>query len=150
LPFTPGFRPGVDANADGSGGNDPAFLDPALPGMASLLGQNQCLKPQSGEFAERNSCREAGNHALDLSLAVGLPIRSLGGRLELLVDVFNLAATTTGVVDRAVLLVDPGGTLTTDALGNVTLPLIANRRFGKLLSRRTEPRMLRFGLRLAP
>lgn len=150
LPFTPGFRPGVDANADGSGRNDPAFIDPALPGMAGLLSQNECLKEQSGEFAERNSCREAANHALDLSVAVGLPIRSLGGRLELLVDVFNLAATSTGVVDRALLLVDPAGTLTTDGLGNVTLPLIANRRFGKLLSRRTEPRMLRLGLRLAP
>ncbi len=150
LPFTPGFRPGVDANADGSGRNDPAFLDPALPGMAGLLARNECLKQQSGEFADRNSCREAANHALDLSLAVGLPIRSLGGRLELLVDVFNLAATTTGVVDRAVLLVDPAGTLTTDVLGNVTLPLLANPRFGKLLSRRTEPRMLRLGLRIAP
>lgn len=150
LPFTPGFRPGVDANADGSGRNDPAFIDPGLPGMAALLAQNQCLKSQSGQFADRNSCREGGSHALDLSLTVGLPVRSLGGRLELLVDLFNLAATTTGVVDRAVLLVDPAGTLTTDALGNVTLPLLANPHFGKLLSRRTEPRMLRLGLRVAP
>jgi len=150
LPFTPGFRPGVDANADGSGRNDPAFLDPALPGMPALLARNECLKEQAGGFAERNSCRQAASHALDLSLAVGLPIRSLGGRLELLVDVFNLAATSTGVVDGAVLLVDPGGTLTTDAFGNVTLPLVANSRFGRLLSRRTEPRMVRFGLRLAP
>ncbi len=150
LPFTPGFRPGVDANADGSGRNDPAFLDPALPGMPGLLAQNECLKSQTAEFAARNSCREPANHALDLRLAVGLPIRSLGGRVEVLLDVFNLAATATGLVDRAVLLVDPGGTLTTDALGNVTLPLVANRRFGQLFSRRTEPRMVRLGLRLAP
>jgi hypothetical protein len=149
LPFTPGFRPGVDANADGSGRNDPAFLDPAVPGMPGLLTTNPCLKEQSGEFAGRNSCREPASHALDLSASVGLPLRSLGGRLEFMVDVFNLAATATGVVDRAVLLVDPAGTVITDALGNVTLPLIANPRFGKLLSRRTEPRMVRFGLRLA-
>lgn len=149
LPFTPGFRPGVDANADGSGRNDPAYIDPAVPGMPSLLSTQPCLKDQSGEFAARNSCREPASHALDLSASVGLPMRSLGGRLELMVDVFNLAASATGVVDRAVLLVDPAGTLTTDALGNVTLPLIANQRFGKLLSRRAEPRMVRFGLRLA-
>ncbi len=94
-------------------------------------------------------CREPASHALDLSASVGLPMRSLGGRLELMVDVFNLASSATGLIDRAVLLVDPAGTLTTDAMGNVTLPLIANQRFGKLLSRRAEPRMVRFGLRLA-
>jgi hypothetical protein len=30
----------------------------------------------------------------------------------------------------------------------VTLPLLANRQFGKLLSRRDEPRIFRVGLRL--
>jgi phage terminase large subunit-like protein len=76
-------------------------------------------------------------------------VHSLGGRLELMVDVLNVVATATGVVDRAVVLVDPTATVTTDALGNVTLPLIANPRFGKLLSRRTEPRIVRFGFRVA-
>ncbi len=150
LPFTPGFRPGVDANADGSGRNDPAYLDPAIPGMPALLARNPCLDEQSGRMAARNSCREAANHALDLSFAVGLPVRSLGGRLELLVDVFNLAASEMGLVDRALVLVDPAGTVTTDALGNVTLPLVANPHFGKLQSRRIDPRVVRFGLRLAP
>ncbi|MEO8139891.1 MAG: TonB-dependent receptor, partial [Gemmatimonadota bacterium] len=149
LPYTPGFRPGVDANADGSGRNDPAFLDAAVPGLTQVIGQNGCLKSQVGKFAERNSCREAANHALDLSASVGLPVRSLGGRVMVLLDLFNVVSTPTGVVDRALLLVDPAGTVTTDALGNVTLPLLANPRFGKLLSRRTDPRMVRLGLRVA-
>ncbi len=149
LPFTPGFRPGVDANGDGSGRNDPAFLDTAVPGLSQVIGQNDCLRSQVGKFAERNSCREAANHALDVSASVGLPVRSLGGRVMVLVDVFNVVSTPTGLVDRALLLVDPAGTVTTDALGNVTLPLLANPRFGKLLSRRTDPRMVRLGLRVA-
>ena len=150
LPFTPGFRPGVDANADGSGRNDPAYLDPAIPGLPALLARNPCLNEQSGQMAARNSCREPANRALDLSFAVGLPLRSLGGQLELLVDVFNLATTDVGLVDRALVLVDPAGALTTDALGNVTLPLVANPHFGKLQSRRIDPRVIRFGLRLVP
>ncbi len=149
LTFTPGFRPGVDANGDGSGRNDPAFLDTSVPGLSQVIGQHDCLRSQIGKFAQRNSCRESANHALDLSAALGLPLRSLGGRFEVLVDVFNLVSTTSGVVDRALLLVDPAGTLTTDPQGNVTLPLLANPRFGKLLSRRTDPRMVRFGLRVA-
>lgn len=149
FPFTPGFRPGVDANADGSGRNDPAFVDDAIPGLSQVISDNSCLGDQVGKIAERNSCREQANHALDLSAAVGLPVRSLGGRLELTVEVFNVASTPVGVVDRALVLVDPAGTLTTDPQGNVTLPLIANPRFGKFLSRRTEPRMVRFGLRVA-
>jgi hypothetical protein len=149
LPFTPGFRPGVDANGDGSGRNDPAFLDTAVPGLSQVIGQNDCLKSQVAQFAQRNSCRENTNHALDLSASVGLPVRSLGGRVMVLVDVFNVVSTPTGVVDRALLLVDPAGTVTTDPLGNVTLPLLANPRFGKLLSRRTDPRMVRLGLRVA-
>jgi hypothetical protein len=149
LPFTPGFRAGVDANGDGSGRNDPAYLDTAVPGLSQVIAQNDCLKGGAGHFAERNSCHEQSNHALDLSASVGLPVRSLGGRVMVLVDVFNVVSTPTGVVDRALLLVDPAGTVTTDALGNVTVPLLANPRFGKLLSRRTDPRMVRLGLRVA-
>lgn len=149
FPFTPGFRAGIDVNADGSGRNDPAFVDAAIGGLQSLINQHTCIKAQVGSFVDRNSCRDRGNHALDLNIAVGLPVRSLGGRLELTADLFNLAATPTGLVDHALVLVDPAGTLVTDGLGNVTLPLIANPRFGKLLSRRTEPRILRLGLRVA-
>lgn len=149
FPFTPGFRSGVDVNADGSGRNDPAFVDATITGLQALINQNSCIKSQVGLFVDRNSCREPANHALDLTVAVGLPVRSLGGRLELVADIFNLASTVSGLVDHALVLVDPAGTLVTDGLGNVTLPLIANPRFGKLLSRRTEPRILRLGLRVA-
>ncbi|MFN8646668.1 MAG: carboxypeptidase regulatory-like domain-containing protein [Gemmatimonadales bacterium] len=149
LPFTPGFRPGVDANGDGSGRNDPAYVDDAIPGLSQVIGDHDCLGDQVGHMAKRNSCRSDANHALDLSTAVGLPLRSLGGRVELTVDVLNLVSTPVGIVDRALVLVDPTGTLATDPQGNVTLPLIANPRFGRFLSRRTEPRMVRFGLRLA-
>jgi hypothetical protein len=51
------------------------------------------------------------------------------------------------VIDRALVLVDPQAPLTTDPLGNVTLPLAANPRFGRLLSRRDEPRVVRLGIR---
>jgi hypothetical protein len=148
LPFTPGFRPGVDANADGAGGNDPAFIDRNIPGLSTLISENGCLSDQVGQFAERNSCRESANHALDLSASFGVPARTLGGRLTVQVDVFNLISTSTGMVDRALVLVDPSGTVVDDGLGNITLPLVANRHFGKLLSRRTDPRMLRVGLSL--
>ena len=148
LPFTPGFPPGIDVNADGSGRNDPAFIETTIPGMATLVGQHSCLESQIGKFAERNSCREASRQALDLHGAVTLPIRSLGGGLQLTIDVINLAASKAGVVDRAAVRIDPTATLTTDAFGNINLPLIANPRFGKILSRRDEPRLLLVGLRL--
>ncbi|HXI21650.1 MAG TPA: hypothetical protein VNH46_11215, partial [Gemmatimonadales bacterium] len=149
FPFTPGFPAGVDANGDGSSANDPAFVDPSIPGITPLLNTHPCLRDQTGRFAARNSCREAGNHALDVNLTLGLPFHSLGGRLELRLDVFNLATTATGVVDRALVLVDPAGSVTTDSQGNITLPLVANPDFGKLLARRTPPRIVRFGLQLA-
>lgn len=146
LPFTPGFRPGVDANGDGSGANDPAFVDPALAGMGPLIAAHACLDGQSGEFASRNSCRDPSVHALDLQLALRLPAE-LGG-LRLSVDAFNVVATAAGLRDHALVLVDPTGTLVTDANGDVTLPLVANPHFGELLSRRTLPRVVRFGLSL--
>jgi hypothetical protein len=148
LPFTPGFQPGVDANGDGSGRNDPAFVDPAIPGMPSVVPQHDCLSGQVGGFVRRNSCRDPGRHALDLAAAVGLPVRSLGGHVELTLDVINLAASSAGVMDHALVLVDPAGTLVTDPSGNVTLPLVANPHFGKMLSRRDEPRIVRLGVRL--
>jgi hypothetical protein len=56
-PFTPGFPTGVDVNGDGSGRNDPAFVDPSIGGVSNLVGEWDCLRSQSGRFAERNSCR---------------------------------------------------------------------------------------------
>jgi hypothetical protein len=148
FPFTPGFQPGVDANGDGSGRNDPAFVDANIPGMPAVVPQHDCLTNQVGKFAKRNSCREAGRHALDLGGSVAVRLRSIGRRVEVTLDIVNLVSSKTGIEDHALVLVDPAGTLVTDASGNVTLPLMANPRFGKLLSRRDEPRILRLGLRL--
>lgn len=148
MPFTPGFPPGVDVNGDGSGRNDPAFIETTIPGMATLVGEHSCLEDQVGEFAARNSCREPSRQALDLHAAVGLPLRSLGADVQLTLTLLNVSASRAGVIDRAAVLIDPAGTLTTDAFGNISLPLLANPHFGKYLSRRDEPRLLLIGLRL--
>ncbi len=148
LPFTPGFRPGVDVNADGSGNNDPAYLGTGVSGVDVALQGASCDAGLSGRFAARNSCREKMQQALDLSLSVGLPVGRLGDRLALTVDAFNLVATETGVVDRALVLIDPAGSLGSGGSGSVTLPLIANPNFGSLLVRRGDPRSVRVGLRL--
>ena len=149
LPFTPGFSPGVDVNGDGSGRNDPAYVDPNIPGMPAVVPRFTCLGDQLNRFAGRNSCRDPGVHAFDLGGAVALPVRSLaGGRVEVTLDLINLLSSETGIYDHALVLIDPNGTLVTSGSGNVTLPLLANPDFGKLLSRRDEPRMVRLGLRL--
>jgi hypothetical protein len=147
LPFTPGFRPGVDVNGDGAG-NDPVYLGGALPGLAEALAAAGCPLTLGNQFAGRNSCREKLQQGLDLNLSIGLPFGPAGRRVMVEVDAFNVVATETGVVDRAAALVDPAGTLLTDGSGNVTLPLIANPRLGALLARRGEPRMVRVGLRM--
>lgn len=141
LPFTPGFRPGVDLNGDGGGNNDPVMVDQGgLPSCADAAG---------GGFAPRNSCREDGVQALDLRFAVGLPVSlGSGGNLFLTVDAFNVVSSATGVVDRAALLIDPAGSLGSGTGGTVTVPFTANPRFGTLLSRRVEPRLLRVGLKM--
>jgi hypothetical protein len=41
-------------------------------------------------------------------------------------DAFNLVATVAGLVDRALLLIDPSGSIA-PMPGNVVLPLVANR-----------------------
>lgn len=148
LPFTPGFRPGVDINGDGSGGNDPAFIDNSIAGTDQLLSDHDCLASQVGEFAGRNSCREKAAHSLDVRLALRLPVQVMGGALLLTVDAFNVVSTETGFVDRAVYLVDPAQPLTTGSNGAVVVPLIANPQFGTLLSRRGQPRLVRFGLKV--
>ncbi len=147
LPFTPGFRPGVDANGDGSGGNDPAYLGGDISGVNALAGSNACLGSQLNQIASRNSCRDPGVQALDLTLGVPLPI---GGshRVQLTVDAFNLAGSATGLYDHAAVLVDPAGTITYDGSGHLVLPLIANPDFGQLLSRRGIPRQIRVGFRV--
>lgn len=145
LPFTPGFRAGVDVNGDGSGNNDPVSQQ-AVAGLSGHLESAGCEAP-TGDFAERNSCRADAVQALDAELGLRLPV---GGsrRVMLTVSAFNLVSTTTGVVDRAAVLVDPEGTISTGANGRLVLPLVLNDNFGQVLSRRNDPRTIRIGLRV--
>ncbi len=146
-PFTPGFRNGVDANGDGSAVNDPAFVDATVPGMSSLLSRWDCVRGQLGRFAERNACRDPGVHSLDLRITLDLPL----GRapIAVAIDALNILESDVGVRDHALYLVDPTGTLTTNAAaGTVTVPLVANPEFGNLLVHRTTGRELRIGLRV--
>lgn len=145
LPFTPGYRGGVDVNGDGSGGNDPVGLTGAPSGLAAALSSAGCEAASSG-VATRNSCREDAVSSLDLSLSFALPTG--GRRMTLTLDAFNVVATATGLVDRAALLIDPTGTLSTNAAGRTILPVVVNDNFGNLLNRRGEPRTLRIGLRM--
>lgn len=144
-PFTPGFRPGVDANGDGSAGNDPAFVDAAVPGMSTLLNQWPCLRSQSGSFAARNSCRGDPVHSLDARL--GLRIRTPHGLVaELYADAVNLLQSDRGRPDAALVLVDAQRSLATNASGTVTVPLVANPNFGAPLVSYDAGRLLRLGL----
>jgi hypothetical protein len=148
LPFTPGFQPGVDVNGDGAGSNDPAYLDAGLTGLASALSAAGC-GATTNAFAERNACREDGAYGLDLRFSVGLPLQTGGGsRLAVTLDAFNLLSSAMGIVDRALVLVDPAGTTLIDGAGNVTLPFVANPNFGNLLIRRNDLRTIRVGLRM--
>ena len=147
-PFTPGFRDGVDANADGSGSNDPAFVDNNVRGMDALVAQWGCLRPQIGRFAARNSCRAPAVQSLSARLAVGLP-RLGDHRTELVLDALNLVHSDVGIVDRALYVVDRTGTISTNAqTGVVTVPLVTNPDFGKLLVRQTGALVWRVGLRM--
>jgi hypothetical protein len=142
LPFTAGFRSGVDINGDGAS-NDPVAAG-AVAGLADVLQRAGCTTLDG--FAVRNSCREDGVQSLDLHAAYRLPFG--GRRVALTLDAFNLAATTVGVVDRAAALIDPSRAVTTGTDGRLTLPLVANASFGEILTRRGEPRLIRFGFRV--
>lgn len=151
-PFSPGFRAGVDANGDGVAGNDPAFVADTLPGdatgaAAALIAANPCLRSQVGRFAERNSCRGPYQASVDLRLALGR-FEWDGHPAELLVDAINVVATASGPIDAALYLVDRTGALATSPSGVVTLPLVANPGFGRLLARRTPATVLRAGVRI--
>ncbi|MGE0555793.1 MAG: TonB-dependent receptor [Gemmatimonadales bacterium] len=148
LPFTPGFRAGVDINGDGAGGNDPVFLGGGLVGLQEALIGAGCSIGLGNRFAARNSCREKMQQGLDLHASIGIPVGGNGPRLRLEVDAFNVVATETGIIDRAAVLVDPNGAVVPSGGGNVNVPLMVNPRFGSILARRGEPRMVRVGLRM--
>jgi hypothetical protein len=147
-PFTPGFRPGVDANGDGSAVNDAAYVDDRIAGMTDLLSAWPCLSSRTGGFAERNGCRAPNLQALDARLA--FEIGFAGARaLSVIVDAVNLIATEDGVVDRALYLVPPAANLTVSPDGrSYTVPLAANPDFGTMRNRFTPQRFLRLGMRV--
>lgn len=145
LPFTPGFRNGVDINGDLGGNNDPVTKD-AVTSPTGTGAMASCDGSAVGAFAARNSCRERGIGALDARLAINIPWRG-ERRLAITVDALNVAATTSGVVDHAAVLIDPTKNITT-AGDQTSIPFLPNPRFGTLLSRRGEPRYVRFGLRV--
>jgi hypothetical protein len=146
-PFTPGFRPGVDANGDGSARNDPAFVDDDVPGFAEALSGWDCLGAQVGRFAERNACREEGVHSLDARIAFDF-LRSGRRTASLVLDGLNLLSSNEGETDRALYLVDPAGSLQT-ANGRVTVPLVANPNFGDPIARFATGRTIRIGFQVS-
>ncbi|HET9947391.1 MAG TPA: carboxypeptidase-like regulatory domain-containing protein [Longimicrobiales bacterium] len=145
-PFTPGYRVGVDANGDGSFRNDVAFVDADLVGP--LLDEWPCLEGRLGDFAERNSCRGPAEHALDAR--VELRVGTLFGReAALVVEGLDLIESRGGILDTALLLVDPAGTLTTSPDGSaVTVPVTVNPDFGRVLYPASRGRQLRVGFRI--
>jgi hypothetical protein len=147
-PFTPGFRDGVDVNGDGSGLNDPAFVDLAVPGTQELVNSWDCLSSQVGKFADRNVCRQPGVHSLNVraAFAIGAP---QGTSAEVFVEGVNLLESAVGEPDRALYLIDASRSLINDrARGTVTLPLIANPHFGEPIIRSGAGKMLRIGIQV--
>ena len=148
MPFTPGFREGVDANADGSFRNDPAFIDDAIPGTTDLFAAWECLAGQVGQFAARNSCRGEAIATLDVRASLRL-FREGDYPIELVVDGLNLLDPDIAELDRAVYLVDASGSVTTDPVTRrTTVPLIVNPNFGKPAYRRSLGRSVRLGIRV--
>ena len=148
LPFTPGHRYGVDANADGSVSNDPAYVDPNLNGMDALLAGWACLTPLRNDFATRNACRDPAVSSLDVRLGLG-PVVVGGYPIEVWVEALNVTSVGEPVYDHALVLVDAAQSVTTDpTAGTVTVPLVANPGFGQPLAYRGAGRALRLGLRV--
>ncbi|MBX3173937.1 MAG: TonB-dependent receptor [Gemmatimonadaceae bacterium] len=150
LPFTPGVRGGVDANGDGDWRNDPAFVDPGLPGMAELIADNACLRSSVNRFAQRNACREDLVHRVDLRAAIGLGQTRIG-RFELTLDALDLISVNAAPVDRALVRVDPVSVLTTDpGIGLTTVGYISNPAFGQRIGDWTPGAFFRIGVRVTP
>lgn len=147
-PYTPGFRAGVDANGDGDGYNDPAFVDPAASGMTALLEAHPCLRRQSGAFAARNSCHGDYAQRLDLRATLRL-MRGPGMGLDLVLDAMDVVSVATGRRDAALFLVDRTGAVSTNPLtGVTTVPLTVNPRFGEILADRSPGVLWRVGVRI--
>lgn len=148
VPFTPGFRPGVDVNGDGSFRNDPAVL-PGAPDAAALLQRWGCGGADGGGAVVRNGCRGPAVQGLDLRLSLGsLPVGS--SRLAVTLEGLDLLEPDDGFRDTALFLVDPSAPLPVPVAGVQALPLRVNPRFGEVIRPATPGRLIRIGFRLAP
>jgi hypothetical protein len=148
-PFTPGFRPGVDANGDGAFGNDPAFIDNSVAGTGELVAQWSCLSDNVAGFVVRNACRGPAVKALDGRVSISVASTEQL-RAHVVVDVLNAFASDDIIADKAVYLVDPARALNVSSNGrNVTVPLMVNPNFGQPLVRFTPERLVRIGLRVS-
>jgi len=147
-PFTPGFPWGVDVNGDGVSGNDPAFIDPALPGLSDVIAGWDCLRRAGGRLAERNSCRGDATNTVDARLALRLP-RMGGLGLAATAEVIDLLETDFSFPDAALYRIDPAGSLVHNtAERTVSIPLVANPDFGQPMTSARAGRSLRLGLAL--
>jgi hypothetical protein len=144
-PFTPRYRMGVDANGDGSNRNDVAFVPADL---SALTESWSCLTEQAGTFATRNSCRGPASHTINLRMRY-IFAQLVGRPASITVDGLNLIETSDAVIDEALLLVDPTGTITTSPDGStITIPTTVNPGFGDVLYPTSRGRMLRVGVRI--
>ena len=146
-PFTPGYRLGVDANADGSMRNDVAYV-PSGAEVGSVANEWPCLDDQADGFAARNSCRAGDRHTLDAR--VQIRVGSFGGRqARFTIEGFNLIEAKDALLDDALLLIDPSGSISESPDGStVTLPTIVNPGFGRSLYHTGRGRMIRIGFRV--
>lgn len=150
LAYTPSVRGGVDANGDGDWHNDPAVVDTSLAGLAALVSDNDCLSDAIGGFVERNACREDLVHRVDVRAAIRLAQTRMG-RIDLTVDALDVIARNVAPVDRALLLVDPSGALSTNpGTGVTSVDYIANPNFGSRIADWTPSVFWRVGLRITP
>jgi hypothetical protein len=150
MPFTPGLPTGVDANGDGDWSNDPAYVDASLPGLDAIIANQRCVRRNAGGYVARNSCRDEVTNRLDLRLALAVS-RGWFGTVDLVVDALDVIAPTVGTLDRALLRVDTGSSITTDpGTGVTTLPFAANPNFGTRFTTPTPSIFWRIGLRITP
>lgn len=145
-PFTPGYRPGVDANGDGSGSNDVAPI-PTAGELGAVAQDWSCLTTQAGRFPDRNSCRAASVHTVSAALQLGLAQTARGG-VFLTIEGVNLFESEYGSTDTALLLVAPSGSIEELSGGDVAVPYIVNPEFGRVATNRNQGRHLRLGIKV--
>jgi hypothetical protein len=125
-------------------------VDVNLPDIGTVIANNSCLRSQTGAFAERNACRAELAHRVDLRASFQVA-ELLLGRLELMVDALDVIAPKAGPIDRALLLVNRTGSVSTNPVtGVTTVPYIVNPNFGQVLADRSPGVLWRVGLRIVP